>query len=102
MDRKRLDNIWRAIEAARRSPQKASDLEAIATMCGRTKYSGGKHPMWQSAFPRHRAFPIPRHGGNRDLSPRVRKVVLEHLELDAAAWEETLEEHCNDGNVGEA
>lgn len=46
--------------------------------------------MWKSAFPMHRAFPIERHGGNPALSPRVRKVVLENLEADAAAWEEVL------------
>jgi hypothetical protein len=59
-------------------------------MCGRTVYAGGKHPMWKSVFP-HRPFPIPRHGGNPDVPPRVRKVVLDHLEADAAAWEDVLD-----------
>jgi hypothetical protein len=90
MDRKKLDNLWATIRAARRSPQKASDLEALARMAERREYAGGNHPMWVSAFPRHRAFPIERHGGNPDLSPHVRKVVLNHLEADAAAWEEVL------------
>lgn len=46
--------------------------------------------MWLSTFPQHRAFPIERHGGNPDLSPHVRKVVLNHLEADAAAWEDLM------------
>lgn len=91
MDRKKLDKLWADIAAARRSPQKAGDLEVLAKLAGRKEVSGGNHPMWVSAFPRHRAFPIERHGGNPDLSPHVRKVVLNHLEADAAAWEEVLE-----------
>jgi hypothetical protein len=90
MDRKKLDRLWAAIGAARSSPQKASDLEALARMAERTERTGGNHPMWLSAFPQHRAFPIERHGGNRDLSLHVRKVILNHLEADAAAWEDLL------------
>jgi hypothetical protein len=58
--------------------------------------------MWKSPFPQHRPVPIERHGGNPDLSPRVRKVVLEHLEADATAWEEVLamEEENNNGDGG--
>jgi hypothetical protein len=99
MDRKRLDKAWKAVKAAWRSPQKGSDLESLAVMCGRTVSAGGKHPMWKSAFPQHRAFPIERHGGNPDLSPRVRKVVLEHLEADLTAFEELLGGNKN-GNGG--
>lgn len=101
MDRKKLDKIWREIQSARRSPQTGGALEALARMCGRTAYSGGKHPMWRSAFPQHRAFPIPCHGGNPTVSPRVRKVVLDHLEADAIAYEEILEiEDKHDGKGG--
>lgn len=102
MDRRKLDKLWAALAAARRSPQKGSDLEALAKMAGRTEQTGGKHPMWVSAFPQHRAFPIERHGGNPDLSPHVRKVVLNHLETDAEAWEERVmqEENANE-NGGE-
>jgi hypothetical protein len=97
MDRKRLDRLWAALAAARRSPQKAGDLEALAKMAERKEQVGGNHPMWISPFPQHRAFPIERHGGNPDLSPYVRKVVLGHLEADAAAWEDWLEETSKDG-----
>jgi hypothetical protein len=99
MDRKRLDRLWNALEAARRSPQKAGDLEALAIMAGRTMRPGSNHPMWISVFPTHRPFPIPHHGGNREVSPRVRKVVLEHLETDAAAWEEILERAERNNNI---
>ncbi|WP_369723302.1 hypothetical protein AB8Z38_04515 [Bradyrhizobium sp. LLZ17] len=92
MDRKKLDQLWKDLKAARRSPQKASALEALARDAGRTVQAGGNHPMWKSAFVAHRAFPIGRHGGNPDLSPRVRKVILDHLEADAAAWEDWLDE----------
>jgi hypothetical protein len=101
MDQKKLDRAWRALADARRSPQTEGDLQALARMCGRTVHAGGKHPMWKSAFPRHRAFPIPCHGGNRTVSPHVRKVVIEHLEADLTAYEEILEvETRSDGNDG--
>jgi hypothetical protein len=90
MDRKKLDNLWKSIAAARQRPQKGSDLEALARMAERKLRSGSNHPMCWSFFPRHRAFPIERHGGNPDLSPHVRKVVLTHLEADAAAFEDLL------------
>jgi len=99
MDRKKLDKLWAALKAARHSPQKASDLEALARMAERTEQAGGNHPMWVSAFPQHRAFPIERHGGNPDLAPHVRKVVLNHLENDALAFEELIpQEDENNGN----
>jgi hypothetical protein len=54
--------------------------------------------MWVSTFPKHRPFPIGRHGGNPDLSPHVKKVILNHLETDAAAWEEWLEMNEKNGD----
>lgn len=98
MNRKKLDRLWGEIAAARRSPQKAGDLEALARLAERRPAPGGKHPMWLSAFPAHRAFPIEHHGGNPDLSHQVRKVVLNHLEADAAAWEDLITP--NEGNNG--
>lgn len=91
MDRKKLDKLWDAINAARRSPLKISRAEKLAMMAGRTRDTGGNHPMWLSAFPQHRAFPIASHGGNSDLHPHVRNVILGHLEADASAWEDELE-----------
>jgi hypothetical protein len=91
MTRKKLNEVWRHIAAARRKLPKLANLEALARMCGRRPYPGSKHVMWVSAdFPQHRPFPIPRHGGNPVASYTVRDAVLEHLEADATAWEEVL------------
>jgi hypothetical protein len=46
--------------------------------------------MWVTDHFSHRPFPIPTHG-NENVSIGVRKVVLNALEADAAAWEEVLE-----------
>jgi len=89
MDRKKLDQLRLDLDAARRSPQTADDLEALAIRCGRKLRTGGKHPMWITSLFPHRSFPIPRHRGN--VTPRVRKVVLDHLDADLAAWEEVIE-----------
>ena len=101
MDRKILDRLWKELEAARRSPQTADDLEALAGTAERSIRTGGKHVMWVSPFP-HRPFPIPRHG-KEPVARHVRKVVLDALSADAAAWEEVLDriERKQNGN-GEA
>jgi hypothetical protein len=43
-----------------------------------------------------RAFPIPRHGGDPTASFAVRDTVLDHLEMDAAAWEDQLPNDVDD------
>ena len=92
MTRKKLNRIWRDIEAYRRNLPKLADLESLAKRCGRVPDPGGKHVLWKSAqFVRHRAFPIPRHGGNPVATYTVRDTVLDHLEADAVAWEDFLE-----------
>jgi hypothetical protein len=97
MDQKKLDRLWKALEEARRSPQTADDLESLAAMAERSTRMG-KHVMWVSPFP-HRPFPIPRHG-KEPVAKHVRKVVLDALSADAAAWEEVLAptEHKKNGN----
>ena len=45
--------------------------------------------MWVTDHFPHRPFPIPTHG-NKSVSIGVRKVVLNALEADAAAWEDVL------------
>lgn len=90
MDRKSLDELWRDLNAARRSPQTADDLEALAKACGRKLRTGGKHPMWITEHFPHRSFPIPRHGGNRPVPQHVRKVILDGLEADLTGWEDVL------------
>ena len=54
--------------------------------------SGGNHPMWYSTyFPHRRGFPISRHGGNPEVAPYVRNIIIGHLEGDAALLEEYLD-----------
>ena len=99
MDQKGLDSLWEDLRAARRSPQTAGDLEALAMRCGREPRTGGKHVVWRTTLFPHRSFPIPRHKGH--VPPHVRKVVLNALEADAAAWESLMAEGGNrDGNGG--
>ena len=90
MDRKSLDKLRRLLKAARRSPQTADDLEALAKMCGRRLRSGGKHPVWVTDHFPHRPLPIERHGGNRAIPRHACKVILNGLEADAVAWEQLL------------
>ena len=93
MDRKRLDKVWRLLEAARRGAPTAPDLEAIAKMLGRYERPGSNHPVWVTDhFPQHRPLPIERHGGNPPIPPHAKKVIVNGLEADAAAWEEILDE----------
>jgi hypothetical protein len=98
MTPKRLRQIWQKIAAAKRGRPSLSDLEDLARLCGRRPYAGGKHVMWVNADFPGRHFPIPRHGGDPTASFTVRDAVLEHLELDAAAWEERL--GLSGGSVG--
>lgn len=90
MKRKKLDQLWDLLQSARRKPQKGSELESLAKMAGRTEHAGGNHPIWKSYFPNHTPVPIPRHGGDKEVSPIVKKTVLNHLEIDAGAWEELI------------
>lgn len=92
MDRKTLEEAWELLEAARRGRPTADDLEQIAKMLGRKLRAGGNHPVWvTNRFPRHRPLPIERHGGNPPIPPHAKKVIVNGLEADAAAWEEALE-----------
>jgi hypothetical protein len=101
MDRKALDRAWAVLLTARRSPQTADDLEAVAKLCGRRMQPGGNHPMWVTDHHPHRPIPIGRHGGNRELPPHVKKVILNGLAADLAAWEDVVShEEANDQNGG--
>jgi hypothetical protein len=100
MDRKRLDKLRRLLEAARRSPQTADDLEALAKMCGRRVRSGGNHPVWVTDHFPHRPLPIARHGRNPAIPRHAQKVILNGLEADAVAWEEWLVENERENDNG--
>lgn len=90
MDQKKLDRITLRILKARRSPQKARDLESIAKQLGRTKVNRGKEPTWESELPGRPPLSIPHHGG-RDIATGTRNSILDFLEDDALALQEILD-----------
>ena len=98
MDAKRLKALWRDLNAARRSPQTAGQLEALAKRCERHERAGGNHPVWVTDHFPHRPIPIGRHGGNRTLPAHATKVILNALEADAAAWEAHLASTSDESN----
>jgi hypothetical protein len=90
MNRKTLEKLKREIALARRSPQKAADLERLAKRLGRKKVNRGKEPVWVSdEFDKLFPLAIPHHGG-RDLAPGTQSNILNFLEDDILAWEERL------------
>lgn len=108
MNRKRLDKVRRLLGQARRSQQKARDLEKLARMLGRKQDKRGKEPTWvHDELPVY-PLSIPHHGG-RDLAPGTRNSILDVLEDDLLAWEEMLrladdepEDERHDGDDDEA
>jgi hypothetical protein len=91
MDQKKLDRITLRIMQARRSPQKARDLERIANQLGRTKVNRGKEPTWESDLPGRPPLSIPHHGG-RDIAIGTRNSILDFLEDDVMALQEILDQ----------
>lgn len=97
MNFKKLAKIQVQLSQARRSPQKARDLERLAKQLGRSLVDRGKEPTWESAdFPHLRPLSIPHHG-SKDVSPFVLKNVLNQLELDISAWAEFYNEDQENG-----
>jgi hypothetical protein len=89
MNRRTLDRITRLLINARRSQQKARDLERLARMLGRKQDKRGKEPTWvHDELPVY-PLSIPHHGG-RDLAPGTRNSILNVLDGDVIAWEERL------------
>ena len=90
MNRRRLDRIKRLLQQARRSQQKARDLETLARMLGRRQDKRGREPTWVHDELLVYPLSIPHHG-SRDLAPGTRNSILNVLEADVIAWEERLE-----------
>jgi hypothetical protein len=91
MDRRKLDKLEAELDAMRHKSVKAADVQSLANRLGRNLVKRGKEPNWaNSEFPNLRPLSIPDHGGGRDLSPRVRKSVLNELENDIDAWDQKL------------
>ena len=96
MNAKKLGQIRGEIEAARRKPQKQSDLARIAERLGRKRYTKrGKEPIWVSPHKGSMPLSIPYSKG-RDLAPGTRNSVLNQLEEDVLVWEEVLAERRDD------
>lgn len=101
MNRKKLDKIKREIAQARRSPQKARDLEGLARRLGRKEVKRGKEPVWENQD-LEEVYPlaIPHHG-NKDIPPGTRNNILNSLEDDVLGWEEKLSDEDEDEGNGE-
>lgn len=90
MDRRKLDRVRREAESLRGSQAKARELQRLAVRLGRKKVDRGKHPMYESgAFPHLRPLSIPNHKG-RDMPSGTQNNILNQLEDDLDAWDETL------------
>lgn len=97
MTPRKLAKLKIELEGLRASPQKAAALQSLAKRLGRTLNTNrGKHPIWESAFGHLYPLPIPDHGG-KDIPTGTKNRILDQLEEDIAAWDETLpEESEND------
>jgi hypothetical protein len=88
MNPHKLDKLRQELDAMRHRSVTAADIQRLAGRLGRTLANRGKEPNWiNTEFPGLRPLSIPDHGG-RDLSPGVRKSVLNELENDIDAWEQ--------------
>jgi hypothetical protein len=97
MKRRKLKKLRVELERLRRSPQKASALEGLAGKLGRKRVNRGKEPMWESEeFKNLPPLSIPHHGA-KDVAPGTKKSILNQLEDDIIAWDETLPEEDDDG-----
>lgn len=97
MNRRRLENLRRKVEACRRSQPKAEELEALAKALGRKMAKRGKEPTFVSkSFPNLRPLSIPNHKG-RDLATGTKNSILNQLDDDFLAWDERLAEQERGG-----
>ena len=75
---------------------KAADIQGLAARLGREKGELRQGAdLGERRVSELRPLSIPDHGGGRDLSPRVRKSVLNELENDIDAWDQKLTEEEN-------
>ena len=102
MNRNRLNKIRRELAQARRSPQRAADVESLAKRLGRKRNTKrGKEPVWESQrFPYLFPLAIPHHGG-RDLPIGTKNNILDQLESDVNEWDALLEDNDDDTEEGD-
>lgn len=96
MNRKKLKKIKKELVEARKSPQRARDLESLAHRLGRKLVNRGKHPIWESEVLKVPPVPIPHHGKPPEVSIAVRNGVLDILWQDVEAWDDYLGEESVD------
>jgi predicted nucleic acid-binding OB-fold protein len=93
MTREKLRKIQRQIDALRRTAVTHSDVASVANQLGRKRLKGAmarKEPTFISTvFASARPISIPDHG-SRNLSPIVKKNVLNDLEEDILRFQEML------------
>jgi len=94
MTRKKLEQIKRQIEWARRRSNSHGDLAGIAQSLGRRRAKGmqvrGKEPAYLSTeFPNLRPLTIPYHSG-RDITKGTASSILNQLEEDVLLFEHQL------------
>ncbi len=92
MNRNKLRKIKDELIAARKTPQRARDLESLAASLGRKLVNRGKHPIWESTVFKIPPVPIPHHGKPPEVSKAVRNGVLDALWRDYEEWKNRLEE----------
>lgn len=92
MNRRRLENLRRKVEACRRAQPKAEALQTLAKALGRKEANRGKEPTFvNTAFPMLRPLSIPKHKG-RDLPTGTKNSILDQMDEDLIAWDERLAE----------
>jgi hypothetical protein len=98
MTPKKLDRLKMELEGLRSGSHRALAFQALARKLGRKQNgSRGKEPMWESQpFPDLFPLAIPDHGGGRDVSPGVKRSILNLLEADVARWDEQLANEHSD------
>lgn len=95
MTRKKLEQIKRQMEWARRRSNSHGDLAGIAQSLGRKRAKGsqvrGKEPAYLSTeFPNLRPLTIPYHSG-RDIVKGTAASILNQLEEDVLLFEQRLD-----------
>ena len=82
MNRNKLRKIKDELIAARKTPQRARDLESLAASLGSKLVNRGKHPIGASTVFKIPPGPIPHHGKQPEFSKAVRNVDLDALWRD--------------------
>lgn len=91
MNPNRLKKLKRALAAkSSKGSVNAREMEQIASQLGRQKVKRGKEPTWEHKELTSRPpLSIPHHGST-DLSPAVKRIVIDSLQKDIEAWEDRL------------